>query len=71
MPAGSRVHAGRPLCLRCTQIGLQEGWAQSQEQMASDRLLYTTTRKPGIMVLAFFVSVLGFVIWATLMLIKR
>lgn len=71
LPVGARIHSGRPLCLRCTNIGLEEGWAESQERLPSYKRIYTTSRKPGIIVLAFFVGVLGFVIWATLTVIRR
>ncbi len=71
MPAGSRIHSGRPLCLRCTHIGLEEGWAQSQEQSTPEKRLFQPSRKLGIMVLAFFVGVLGLVIWATMLISKR
>lgn len=71
LPAGSRVYSGRPLCMRCTQIGLEEGWAQSQEQSSPDKRIYTTTSKPGIIVIAFFIAVLSLVIWAALTMLKR
>jgi len=71
MPAGSRIHSGRPLCLRCTHIGLEEGWAQSQEQCCTDKLVYPAQSKQGIMVIAFFASVVGLVIWMALTMLRR
>lgn len=29
MPWGFRLASGRPLCLRCTHIGVEEGWGRS------------------------------------------
>lgn len=69
--AGYRIHSGRPLCLRCTHIGLEEGWAQSQEQSAPKKRVYETSRKLGIIVLTFFVGALGLVIWSTLSILKK
>lgn len=65
LPAGCRIHSGRPLCYRCTQIGVEEGWAEEQVLQA-DKRVYESTRKPGIMVLAFFVAVLAVVFAITM-----
>lgn len=66
-PAGCRILSGRPLCLRCTQIGIDEGWAQPQNLEPETRI-YESSRKPGIMVMGFFITVLIVVIGAVLML---
>jgi len=73
MPAGSRIHSGRPLCLRCTHIGLEEGWAQSQEQCTGSRKeSYSGRSKQGIMALAFLlVGALGLVALYTLAFIAK
>lgn len=70
LPSGTRVYSGRPLCFRCTQIGVEEGWAREQV-LEPDKRIYETSRKPGIIVLLLFASVLGFVLWAMLMAFGR
>lgn len=67
-PAGCRILSGRPLCLRCTQIGVDEGWGQPQNLEPETRL-YASSSKPGIMILGFFVAVLIVVIGTVLVLI--
>lgn len=64
MPVGLRIPSRRPLCQRCTEIGLQEGWAEEQTLEPDKRVSFPSSRKPGIIILAFFVAVLCFVIWA-------
>lgn len=37
-PVGERIPSGRPLCLRCTHIGMEEGWAASQDLQPDERI---------------------------------
>lgn len=69
LPAGSRIFSRRPLCLRCTQIGIQEGWGEAQK-LEPDTRIYDSRHKPGIMVLGFFMTVLILVVGAFLLLIS-
>lgn len=58
MPAGSRIASGRPLCLRCTQIGEEEGWGTSNHTPEeSSRIYYETTGRRGIVALLFMAIV--------------
>lgn len=50
LPAGSRIASGRPLCLRCAQIGEEEGWGMSNIPTL-DTCVYEPTRKRGIILL--------------------
>jgi hypothetical protein len=68
LPVGCRILSGRPLCLRCTQIGIEEGWAEPQKLEPETRI-YESGRKPGIMVMGFFMTVLILVIGAVLLLV--
>jgi hypothetical protein len=63
-PVGFRIPSKRPLCHRCTEIGLEEGWAEELVYDSGRRVSFPSSRKPGIIILAFFVAVLCFVIWA-------
>lgn len=67
-PAGCRILSGRPLCFRCTQIGIEEGWGQPQ-QLEPETRICQSNRKPGIMVMGFFMAVLILVVGAVLMLL--
>lgn len=69
-PAGSRIISGRPLCLRCTQIGIEEGWAQPQNSESQKRI-YDSSYKPGIIVIGFFITVLLLIIGAVLLVITE
>lgn len=66
-PAGIRILSGRPLCHRCTQIGIEEGWGQPQ-QLEPETRIYESKSKPGIMLMGFFMAVLILVVGAVLML---
>jgi hypothetical protein len=62
MPAGARKASGRPLCLRCTQIGEQEGWAASNIPAPETRV-YETTSKRGIILVLFMIVLAGLAIF--------
>lgn len=58
LPAGSRVASGRPLCLRCTQIGEQEGWAAANNPLKDSRI-YEASNKRGIILLLIMMLLAG------------
>jgi hypothetical protein len=62
MPAGARVASGRPLCLRCTQIGEQEGWAAANKP-SSDTRVYETTGSRGIILILVMMLLAGVAIF--------
>lgn len=71
MPAGSRIYSGRPLCLRCTYIGLEEGWAESQEQAPPDKRICSPTHKPGMIILGFFLlAIVAFISCVTVFFLQ-
>lgn len=55
LPAGSRIYSGRPLCLRCAQIGEEEGWGKSNTP-AQDTHVYASTSKRGIVLLVIMMA---------------
>lgn len=62
MPAGSRVASGRPLCLRCTQIGEQEGWAAANSVPPTTRV-YESTGKQGIILVLIMIALTALAIF--------
>jgi hypothetical protein len=62
MPAGARKASGRPLCLRCTHIGEQEGWAASNYQAETPRI-YESTSKRGIILVLIMIVLAGLAIF--------
>ncbi len=67
-PAGCRILSGRPLCHRCTQIGIEEGWGQPQNQEPEKRI-FESKRKPGIIVLGFFMAVVILILGVAMMIL--
>ncbi len=55
LPSGSRVHSGRPLCGRCTEIGVAEGWGASNPTVR----IHDGSSKHGITLLLFMLAVVG------------
>lgn len=52
LPVGARCGSRRPLCLRCTQIGIEEGWADSQEPEPEKRIYSPRRTMGGFLILA-------------------
>jgi hypothetical protein len=63
LPAGSRILSGRPLCIRCTQIGVEEGWA-SFDNLSPDERISMVPRKPGAILLVIMLCLTGIALFA-------
>lgn len=63
MPAGSRIASGRPLCLRCTEIGEQEGWGTPNSNKG-DQKINEETKKGGFLLIVFMMAVVAIMLFA-------
>jgi hypothetical protein len=63
LPVGTRFGSGRPLCLRCTQIGVEEGWASFQK-IERDERIYTPRRTIGAILLIALIFITGIALFA-------
>lgn len=59
LPVGVRCGSGRPLCQRCTNIGVEEGWADFQEPKVDERIQAPHRKMGGFMllILLFFTGI--------------
>jgi hypothetical protein len=57
VPAGIRKVSGRPLCLRCSQIGEQEGWGKST--IVAAQKYEVATKKRGIVLILLLMAALS------------
>lgn len=63
LPVGSRILSGRPLCIRCTQIGVEEGWASFQN-LTPDERIRMVPKKPGAILLVIMLCLTGVALFA-------
>lgn len=70
LPAGARVPSGRPLCLRCTEIGEQEGWGAPNRQNDSPKLLEGNSKR-GIIAILFMMGAIGALLFFWAVFIRK
>lgn len=67
-PAGARLPDQRPLCSRCTGIGLKEGWAMAEAAPYGERI-YQAGFRPSALLLVLAIVMMAAVTAAAMLLL--
>lgn len=69
-PAGARIPDCRPLCERCTLLGIDEGWAMADPAKREEKRFYEAGVRPQAFLLVAFIVITALIVGAVMLLIS-